>query len=172
MTPDKPSLSQRFRRICTLPCATLASILVISACGSEVLSDTEVMQASAEAATEVAHNWPFSSRRSDSPRTRSSEFRICTCPTARDRLPINWHGEWALHFAHAFRRAGSARPRHRRTLTYRGTAQKAISNAVLVVDDPHTPALVDAAKCGASRDVTTMLDDLSQRLVANPTHAN
>lgn len=57
-------------------------------------------------------------------------------------------------------------------LTYRGNAQKTIANAILVVDDPHTSALVDAAKHGASRDVTTMLDDLSRRLVANPTHAN
>ncbi|AKU94234.1 hypothetical protein AKJ09_00898 [Labilithrix luteola] len=57
-------------------------------------------------------------------------------------------------------------------LTYRGSAQKAVSNAILVVDDPHTAALVEAAKRGASRDVVALLDALSQRLLANPTHAN
>ncbi|MBK9258839.1 MAG: HEAT repeat domain-containing protein [Polyangiaceae bacterium] len=50
-----------------------------------------------------------------------------------------------------------------------GDARKTASNALMVVDDPSTPALIDAAKKGASRDLAAALDALAARFARNPT---
>jgi hypothetical protein len=55
-------------------------------------------------------------------------------------------------------------------VAYPGEARIAAMNALLVVDDPHTNALVAAARSGASVDEAGALDALSSRLAKNPTH--
>jgi hypothetical protein len=55
-------------------------------------------------------------------------------------------------------------------VAYPGEARIAATNALLVVDDPHTEALVAAARSGASVDEASALDALSARLAKNPTH--
>jgi hypothetical protein len=55
-------------------------------------------------------------------------------------------------------------------VAYPGEARTAAMNALLVVDDPHTDALVAAARSGASVDEAAALDALSSRLAKNPTH--
>jgi HEAT repeat protein len=47
--------------------------------------------------------------------------------------------------------------------------RKTASNALMVVDDPSTPALIEAARKGASPELTAALDTLAQRFVKNPT---
>jgi hypothetical protein len=54
-------------------------------------------------------------------------------------------------------------------VAYPGEARVAAMNALLVVDDPHTNALVAAARSGASVDEAGALDALSSRLAKNPT---
>jgi hypothetical protein len=54
-------------------------------------------------------------------------------------------------------------------VAYPGEARSAAMNALLVVDDPHTNALVAAARSGASVDEAGALDALSSRLAKNPT---
>jgi hypothetical protein len=53
---------------------------------------------------------------------------------------------------------------------YAGEARTAASNALMVVDDVHTAALVTEARRTASADQTAALDELTARLAANPTH--
>lgn len=53
---------------------------------------------------------------------------------------------------------------------YGGEVREAAAKALLVVDDAHTPALVEAARRGASADVALALDELANRLATNPTH--
>lgn len=54
-------------------------------------------------------------------------------------------------------------------VAYPGEARIAALNALLVVDDSHTNALVAAARSGASVDEASALDALSSRLAKNPT---
>ena len=55
-------------------------------------------------------------------------------------------------------------------LAYAGEARSAASNALMVVDDTHTAALITNARRTASADQATALDELAARLAANPTH--
>jgi hypothetical protein len=50
-----------------------------------------------------------------------------------------------------------------------GDVRKTASNALMVVDDPSTPALIAAAKKGASPELAAALDALAQRFAKNPT---
>jgi hypothetical protein len=52
--------------------------------------------------------------------------------------------------------------------TYDGEVRQSASNAILVVDDPSTPALVQRAKKGASPEVASALDALAARFARNP----
>lgn len=54
-------------------------------------------------------------------------------------------------------------------VAYGGKVRKTASNALMVVDDPSTPALAQAAKQGASAEVRAALDELVQRFANNPT---
>lgn len=54
-------------------------------------------------------------------------------------------------------------------VAYPGEARIAATNALLVVDDPHTTALVAEARLAASVDEAGALDALSARLQKNPT---
>ena len=54
-------------------------------------------------------------------------------------------------------------------LGYTGEARSALTNAILVVDDTHTPALISDARRTASADQAAALDDLSAKLAKNPT---
>ncbi len=54
-------------------------------------------------------------------------------------------------------------------LAYPGEARTAATNALLVVDDPHTTALVTDARRAASTDEATALDALTAKLAKNPT---
>jgi hypothetical protein len=47
--------------------------------------------------------------------------------------------------------------------------REAAAKALLVVDEPSTPALIAAAKSGASRETVTVLEQLEQRFAQNPT---
>jgi hypothetical protein len=53
---------------------------------------------------------------------------------------------------------------------YTGEAREAAAKALLVVDDSHTVALIEAARRGASGDAALALDDLARRFASNPTH--
>lgn len=55
-------------------------------------------------------------------------------------------------------------------VAYGGEARTAASNALLVVDDVHTTALVADARRTASADQLAALDELAARLASNPTH--
>jgi hypothetical protein len=52
---------------------------------------------------------------------------------------------------------------------YTGEARDGAAKALLVVDDSHTEALIEAARRGASPDVALALDDLARRFASNPT---
>jgi hypothetical protein len=52
---------------------------------------------------------------------------------------------------------------------YSGEARMAASNALLVVDDVHTPSLIADARKGASPDNAATLDELAARFAKNPT---
>jgi len=54
-------------------------------------------------------------------------------------------------------------------VAYGGDVRKTASNAIMVVDDPSTPALVEAAKKGASSELVIVLDALAKRFAKNPT---
>lgn len=47
--------------------------------------------------------------------------------------------------------------------------REAAAKALLVVDEPSTPALIAAAKSGAARETVTVLEQLEQRFAQNPT---
>jgi hypothetical protein len=47
--------------------------------------------------------------------------------------------------------------------------REAAAKALLVVDEPGTPALIAAAKSGAARETVTLLEQLDQRFAQNPT---
>ncbi|MBI2388113.1 MAG: HEAT repeat domain-containing protein [Deltaproteobacteria bacterium] len=51
---------------------------------------------------------------------------------------------------------------------YDGEVRQAASNALMVVDDPSTPALIAAAKSSASSDTIAALDQLAARFARNP----
>ena len=53
---------------------------------------------------------------------------------------------------------------------YGGDAREAAAKALLVVDDAHTNALIEAARRGAPADTAVALDDLARRFASNPTH--
>jgi len=53
---------------------------------------------------------------------------------------------------------------------YGGEAREAAAKALLVVDDAHTNALIEAARRGASADTALALDELARRFASNPTH--
>jgi hypothetical protein len=52
---------------------------------------------------------------------------------------------------------------------YTGEARDAAGKALLVVDDSHTNALIEAARRGASGDAALALDELARRFADNPT---
>lgn len=54
-------------------------------------------------------------------------------------------------------------------VAYTGEARTAAMNALLVVDDAHTPALVGEARRSGSADQATALDELAAKLANNPT---
>jgi hypothetical protein len=54
-------------------------------------------------------------------------------------------------------------------ISYGGPVRQAASNALLVVDDPSTPALIRTAQQGASPDVSASLATLATRFERNPT---
>jgi HEAT repeat protein len=54
--------------------------------------------------------------------------------------------------------------------SYTGEVRDAAAKALLVVDDTHTNALIEAARHGASEDVARALDDLARLVASNPTH--
>ena len=51
---------------------------------------------------------------------------------------------------------------------YAGDARDAAERALLVVDEQHTDALIEAARRGASTDVALALDELARRFARNP----
>ena len=53
---------------------------------------------------------------------------------------------------------------------YTGDVREAAAKALLVVDDSHAEALLQAARRGASPDAAAAIDDLARRLAENPTH--
>jgi len=55
-------------------------------------------------------------------------------------------------------------------VAYSGEARSAASNALMVVDDAHTAALISDARRTASADQAAALDELAARFAANPTH--
>jgi hypothetical protein len=55
-------------------------------------------------------------------------------------------------------------------VAYPGEARSAASNALMVVDDAHMPALVADARRTASPEQGLALDELVARLASNPTH--
>lgn len=55
-------------------------------------------------------------------------------------------------------------------VAYTGEARTAASNAILVVDDAHTAALIGEARRTASADQAAALDELAARFAKNPTH--
>ncbi len=52
---------------------------------------------------------------------------------------------------------------------YTGEVREAAAKALLAVSDAHTPALIAAARSGASSEIALSLDDLAARFAANPT---
>jgi hypothetical protein len=53
---------------------------------------------------------------------------------------------------------------------YNGEVREAAAKALLVVDDSHTTALIEAARRSAPADVAVALDDLARRVASNPIH--
>jgi len=53
---------------------------------------------------------------------------------------------------------------------YGGDAREAAAKALLVVDDAHTTALIEAARRAAPADTALALDELARRFASNPTH--
>jgi len=53
---------------------------------------------------------------------------------------------------------------------YNGEVREAAAKALLVVDDSHTNALIEAARRGAAGDTALALDELANRVAQNPTH--
>lgn len=66
-------------------------------------------------------------------------------------------------------REGAARALVSAYVYYTGEARDAAAKALLVVDDSHTPALLESARRGATGDVAVALDDLARRFAQNPT---
>lgn len=66
-------------------------------------------------------------------------------------------------------REGAARALVKAYVAYSGEARSTAANALLVVDDAHTPALLAEARRTASADQAAALDDLGARLAKNPT---
>ncbi len=54
-------------------------------------------------------------------------------------------------------------------VAYDGQVRRTASNALMVVDHPSTPALIQAKKKGASPEVAAALDELAKRFARNPT---
>jgi hypothetical protein len=54
-------------------------------------------------------------------------------------------------------------------VAYPGEARSAATNALLVVDDTHTPALIIEARRTATSDQATALDELASKVAKNPT---
>jgi hypothetical protein len=52
---------------------------------------------------------------------------------------------------------------------YSGDAREAAAKALLVVDDAHTNAFMEAARRGAPADTAVALDELARRFASNPT---
>lgn len=52
---------------------------------------------------------------------------------------------------------------------YAGDPREAAAKALLVVDDAHTNALIEAARRGAPADTAVALDELARRFATNPT---
>ena len=52
---------------------------------------------------------------------------------------------------------------------YGGEAREGAAKALLVVDDAHTHALIEAARRGAPADTAVALDELARRFATNPT---
>ena len=52
---------------------------------------------------------------------------------------------------------------------YSGDTREAAAKALLVVDDAHTNALIEAARRGAPADTAVALDELARRFASNPT---
>lgn len=52
---------------------------------------------------------------------------------------------------------------------YTGEVREGAAKALLVVDDPHTVALIEGARRGASRELALELDELARRVASNPT---
>jgi HEAT repeat protein len=78
-----------------------------------------------------------------------------------------WKTLTAQQEAAATRKA-AAEALMRAFVAYGGDVREAAAKALLVVDDPSTPALVAKAKAGASGDLTRALDDLDRRFANNP----
>ena len=66
-------------------------------------------------------------------------------------------------------RAEAARALVQAFVAYDAEVRQAASNALMVVDDSSTPALIDAAKVDASPETTAALDALAARFARNPT---
>jgi hypothetical protein len=52
---------------------------------------------------------------------------------------------------------------------YAGEAREAAAKALMVVDDAHTNAFIEAARRGAPADTAVALDELARRFASNPT---
>ncbi|MDD5306994.1 MAG: HEAT repeat domain-containing protein [Deltaproteobacteria bacterium] len=65
-------------------------------------------------------------------------------------------------------RATAARALVSAFAVYDGQARRLIGKAVLVVDHPSTPALIEAARAGAPADAAAELDRLAERFARNP----
>lgn len=52
---------------------------------------------------------------------------------------------------------------------YGGEVREAAAKALMVVDDTHTDALIEAARRGASAETAVALDELARRFASNPT---
>jgi HEAT repeat protein len=65
-------------------------------------------------------------------------------------------------------RGAAAQALVRAFVHYSGDLREHAAKALLVIDDPSTPALVAKAKSGASRETATALDDLDKRFAQNP----
>ncbi|MDB5217423.1 MAG: hypothetical protein JWO86_5350 [Myxococcaceae bacterium] len=67
-------------------------------------------------------------------------------------------------------RATAARALVTAFVQYNGEAREAAAKALLVVDDAHTNALIEAARRSAPADTAVALDELARRFASNPTH--
>jgi hypothetical protein len=115
--------------------------------------------------------------------------RAVVAPTLADRLAARPDEAAARHIMKSLGHVGSAwawktlTDRHdeassRETaaralvtayVQYTGEARDAAAKALMVVDDSHTDALIEAARQGASADGALALDELARRFAKNPT---